>query len=564
MDKEKLEKIHKEAFNERNKQTNNILISPSKKIVIVAGPGTGKTFLFREFLKKRGGKSLTLTFINALVDDLSLGLFDLSTVMTLHGFSIGFLNKKVGAKIFAGLSKIIKKDALILLGKKDIDFDKIFQEDKGKKDVINFYKKRKDYYGKYYDFSGSVFGLVKYFEEHKDEIPKYSQILIDEFQDFNKVEVALIELLSEKSPILIVGDDDQALYGELKNADNRYIREKHSDICPDYKPLPLHFCSRSTRVIVEAANDIIQTAKKNKLLKGRVDKIYKYFPCKEKDKESEENPQIIYSQKFGALSYYFIQMKIAEIASKEHKNFSVLIIIPPQLKNTLLLGMVKFLKNRGFQNIFYPSSITDNKKRVWIDGFKILLDNEKNNLGWRIFAELILPEKEFINIIRKSQQKGKNIIDLFNEDYRKEIKEMFDIFKKIHDGKEIKKEKLLIFLEKIGDQSHELINEKFQQELQDECISFKKKIPRGIKNIPITITTIPRSKGLSGDYVFITNFDDNYYIENKKKGISDIDVFKFLVALTRTKKKLFLISSKKEIPTFLKWINKSKIKPIEI
>ena len=109
-----------------------------------------------------------------------------------------------------------------------------------------------------------------------------------------------------------------------------------------------------------------------------------------------------------------------------------------------------------------------------------------------------------------------------------------------------------------------MINEKFQQELQDECISIKKKITRGIKNIPITITTIPRSKGLSGDYVFITNFDDNYYIENKKKGISDIDVFKFLVALTRTKKKLFLISSKKEIPTFLKWINKSKIKPIEI
>lgn len=549
---------YEKAKNERQKYFDAILNSPLKKKIVVAGPGTGKTFLFGEVSKKSGGEPLTLTFINALVDDLSLGLFGLSTVKTLHGFSIGLLREKIGAKIFPKLSEVIQKDALILIGKKDINFDKIFQEGKGKKDIFDFYKERKDYYGKYYGFSDVILKLVQYLDAHKDEIPKYSQILVDEFQDFNKVEVMLIDLLSEKSPILIVGDDDQSLYGELKSANPKYIREKHRNTCPDYKSFPLPFCSRSTEVIVEVANDIIKSAKNNGLLKERVDKAYKYFPCEEKDSESEENSQIIYSQKFKGQLPYFIQNKITEIASKERKSFSVLIIVPPQLKNNLLPVIAKFLVDQGFRNIFYPSSTVE-KKQAWIDGFKILLDDEEDNLGWRIFAELIFPGEEFTKIIKESRQKSKKIINLFDGDRRKEIEKMFDIFKKIRDGKKVKEEELAIFFEKIGHQPHQPMNEKFRQKLQED-VSFKYEIPRGIKDIPITITTIPGSKGLSGDYVFITHFDNNYYIEDKKRGISDKDIFKFLVALTRAKKEVFLISSKEEIPIFLQWIDKSRIK----
>lgn len=562
MDKElEIKMIYEKASGERDKYNEDIINSSSKKIVVVAGPGTGKTFLFEEFLKKKGGKSLTLTFINALVDDLSLGLFGLSKVMTLHGFSISLLKEKVGAKIFPKLSGIIKKDALILIGKKDVDFDDIFQKDEGEKDITDFYKKRKDYYGKYYGFSDAVFELVKYLEIHKNDIPEYSQILVDEFQDFNKIEVALIDLLSEKSPILIVGDDDQSLYGKLKNADPKYIREKHGNACPDYKPLPLPFCSRNTKVIVEAVNDIIENAKKNNLLKKRINKEYKYFPCREKDKESIENQKIIYSQKFLGPLPYFIEKKIVEIALKERKNFSVLIIIPPQLKNNVLPIIINFLTKKGFRNISSPSNVIDDGQ-MWIDGFKILLDDDKNNLGWRIFAELILPEKEFIKLLKESERTGEKIIDLFEENYRKEIEEILDIFKRIHEEKKIEEKKLVNFFEKIGRNRSQLANEKFRKEIKED-VSFRHEVPRGIKDIPITITTIPSSKGLSGDYVFITHFDDNYYLENKGKGILDEDIFKFLVAFTRAKKKVFLISSKKEVPIFLKWIDGSRIEPEE-
>ena len=39
----------------------------------------------------------------------------------------------------------------------------------------------------------------------------------------------------------------------------------------------------------------------------------------------------------------------------------------------------------------------------------------------------------------------------------------------------------------------------------------------GIKKIQIKVTTIESSKGLSADYVFITYFDDRYFIKDNDK-----------------------------------------------
>ena len=81
----------------------------------------------------------------------------------------------------------------------------------------------------------------------------------------------------------------------------------------------------------------------------------------------------------------------------------------------------------------------------------------------------------------------------------------------------------------------------------------------GIRKIPIKSTTIQSSKGLSADYVFITHFDDRYFIKNNGN-ISDKDIRNLLVALTRAKKKVFLISSNTtKRPTFLGWINADRI-----
>lgn len=108
---------------EREEYVAAVLNSSSKKKIVVAGPGTGKTYLFKRILKGKKN-TLTLTFVNSLVEDLSLELCGLSEVKTLHGYALTVLNKAAGKniKIFPKLPTIIKEDAKILLNE-EIDFD---------------------------------------------------------------------------------------------------------------------------------------------------------------------------------------------------------------------------------------------------------------------------------------------------------------------------------------------------------------------------------------------------------------------------------------------------------
>ncbi len=69
--------------------TDQILESRSRKKLVVAGPGTGKTFLFRRLLETSPGERdqrLVLTLINNLKDDLDRSLGHLTQTYTLHGY----------------------------------------------------------------------------------------------------------------------------------------------------------------------------------------------------------------------------------------------------------------------------------------------------------------------------------------------------------------------------------------------------------------------------------------------------------------------------------------------
>jgi len=273
---------YKQSHIEREQYIDNILNSISNKKVVVAGPGTGKTYMFEKILKDKKN-TLTLTFVNALVEDLSLCLCGISDVKTLHGFAKGFLSEVIGnTKLYPRMLEIIREDARVLLHK-DVDFDNIFNNLDTQSEYLEFYNKRKEYYNNYYGYSDIIFSTVKYLENNKNMIPQYEQIVVDEFQDFNKSEVALIDLLSEKSSILVVGDDDQALY-DFKSASPDYIRQKYDENNKEYVSFTLPFCSRSTRVIVGAVNDIVSSATKNGNFVNRIKKEYKYFDDKDKDK----------------------------------------------------------------------------------------------------------------------------------------------------------------------------------------------------------------------------------------------------------------------------------------
>lgn len=555
MTEEKLLTKYEISKKERTEFVNKILESSGTKKVVVAGPGTGKTYLFNQILQNKKN-TLTLTFVNSLVEDLSLELFGLSEVRTLHSYARSMLSKlsKKKINVFHKFSKIVQEDAKLIIDK-EIDFNKLFHEREDENEHLIFYKKRRDYYN-YYGYASIIFAIVKYFEKYADRIPSYDQILIDEFQDFNKLEVSLIDLLAKKSPILLVGDDDQALY-EFKSANTKFIREKYNGVEPKYDSFTLPFCSRSTRVIVEAANDIIKEAKTKKLLIGRIDKPYKYFEDEEKEKECFKYPLITYSHQYDKQIPWFIDKKIKELLSLEKRSFSVLIISPLKKQSYFISTN---LMSKGYQNIDYIEK--DKKEFNIIDGIKLLLEDKNDVLGWRIVSKFILPEKDLIALLKTTDSNPeKKIIEILSKNHINDVKKVLSLLNYLRKKKPVGKEDFDIIIKSLKIDSLNVLKEYLLNEINSS--QFKIGDP-AIRKIPIKSTTIQSSKGLAADFVFITHFDNSYFIRNKDKSIiSDHDICNFLVSITRTKNKLFLISSSKDEPTFLKWIKKERYEIIE-
>jgi DNA helicase-2/ATP-dependent DNA helicase PcrA len=103
-------------------------------------------------------------------------------------------------------------------------------------------------------------GVVRLFDEHPEVLAKYQQhyahILVDEFQDTNTAQYALLRQLARAHRNLYaVGDPDQSVYG-WRGADYRNIRRFQDDY-PDALTLLLEQNYRSTQTILDGAMAVI-------------------------------------------------------------------------------------------------------------------------------------------------------------------------------------------------------------------------------------------------------------------------------------------------------------------
>ena len=87
------------------------------------------------------------------------------------------------------------------------------------------------------------------------ERSEYEHILVDEYQDLNKAEQSVIELLADAADICIVGDDDQSIYS-FKHAHPEGVQEWHVDH-PGADDSTLADCRRCPTQVVAMANSLI-------------------------------------------------------------------------------------------------------------------------------------------------------------------------------------------------------------------------------------------------------------------------------------------------------------------
>ena len=506
-----IEEIKKKQKIEREDDVNKVKKSVHPRRVVVAGPGTGKSFLFQELIKEKkleGKKDfIAITFIGKLGDDLADSLCGLAKTMTMHGFAREFfLDTCDGWQYYPGIYNIIKED----LEKEGVKKFKIGDEN---------YKRKSIYYKAIGD-ADVVHYAVQICKKDGNKIPKHDLFLIDEFQDFNEIESEFIDFLSQENEIVIVGDDDQALY-KFKNASSDYIRNKYDEKNIDFESHTLRFCSRCTEVVIKYFHAIVEKFNLNEPSKNRIQKEYIcYLPDKENDSKANPKIHLIENCPTGMIAYK-IRRELKEITINQ-KVKDVLIIGEGKSCKTILKNIANQLSNYGFKNIDYnkEDSVFGIKQEI-VDAYRFIEKDQLSLLGWRILGnptdeeikdKHIKNSKTLNNIITGTPSKIKIIKDIDIDILENDIEECPVCDKEIR--------KYLLF-----------------QEIKNK----NNNLSRPLGNLNLTVCNILKSKGLGADVVFVVGFDQGKF--PAKTIPEESEIYQMLVALTRAKKRIYFINT---------------------
>ena len=536
---------------ELNDAVDAILNSTHPKRIIVAGAGAGKTTVFKKVLEKLPASApenrLVMTFIGGLKRDLEKELSDHARTYTFHGYCLGLLKQNPGVRVAVGLTEavayvprlgnIVKRDWTII---NESDAPKFVPKLRNliAGPEVEFFLAR----GRYYDAVGyddSVGHIQSAFAESPADIPRYDVVIVDEFQDFNRAEVQIIDQLSSVSNVVIAGDDDQALYGRLRDASEDFIREFYART--DYVAFNLPFCMRCSSAIVEATTDIIANAHSKGLLGARIDKRFEPFPPAKvavdaacpKIKVVKTSVQTPRSNYFG--KYILEQIATitpAEITESHEKGFPTVLIIggkpyAEQVK-TFLEENAIIVETKPQAEIAMDEPFTRD------DGLTELKNRDNSNLGWRILLGIDQPAgyNEWI----KETSNGTPLAELLSGEYRTGVEA------------------------EVASWEPEEVDE-------IEAVSPASDKPT------IRLTTFEGSKGMSAQRVFILGLQEGGLPYNAAN-IKPIEVRRMIVALTRTRRQCYLLlpttlfgrngRTTKRQSIFVDWIRASRKEVINV
>ncbi|REH76906.1 DNA helicase PcrA [Staphylococcus felis] len=157
------------------------------------------------------------------------------------------------------------------------------------------------------DFDDLIMTTIKLFERVPEVLDyyqnKFQYIHVDEYQDTNKAQYTLVNLIAKKfKNLCVVGDSDQSIYG-WRGADIQNILSFEEDY-PSAKTIYLEQNYRSTKTILTAANEVIRhnTERKPKGLwtaNQQGENIYYYEAFSERDETEFVVKEIMKQQQKG-------------------------------------------------------------------------------------------------------------------------------------------------------------------------------------------------------------------------------------------------------------------------
>ncbi|TGK38625.1 AAA family ATPase [Leptospira gomenensis] len=290
-----------EGLNEEQKKA---VLKIDGPVLILAGAGSGKTRVITHrianLLLNHGiDRICAVTFTNKAAAEMlervrklvpvipthlqiktfhSLCLYILRREAGFFGFDSGFtvydttLQESLLKQVIKDLSldsKFYKPSMLgnYISGLKDKMLGpEAFLEKEGRTDfsktvsaIYKEYEKRKDT-NRAFDFGDLIWKTVQLFQKSPDALSKYRSrweyVMVDEYQDTNKVQYELVHLLAgETKNLCVVGDDDQSIYS-WRGADIGNILNFEKDF-PNSTVIKLEENYRSSANIILAASRVI-------------------------------------------------------------------------------------------------------------------------------------------------------------------------------------------------------------------------------------------------------------------------------------------------------------------
>lgn len=287
-----------EGLNDRQKEA---VLHFGTPLLVLAGAGSGKTkvithkimYLIKHF-DINIGRILAITFTNKAANEMkervehALGEKP-NWIMTFHSLcarilrieaeNIG-LDRKFVIYDEEDSKKVIKKVIKDLnLSEESFKPDKMkdiiskAKQESNPEEIIDFYSLTNPYIKSIYeryeeelknanalDFDDLITKTVKLFTKNQEVLNKWQQkfdyILVDEYQDTNKIQHSLLKLLvGGRDNLTVVGDPAQCIY-TWRGATPENILEFEKDF-PNTKIIKLERNYRSTKKILDCANAVI-------------------------------------------------------------------------------------------------------------------------------------------------------------------------------------------------------------------------------------------------------------------------------------------------------------------